>query len=323
MGLMFSDSAVSDRILAALMKLRQPGAFLPPDDLLDRRSVLTEVPINPANGAEKLNGLRIAVDLDDTLLHNSQTCPALWTLGGYEDPQIRPGYTYDHMKMDLRGRLRRLRGRARYDTVDKAHHPSLRAPRVVVAPNLPLLALLSRLRAEGAELTLATASARIRVDYLTARLPVLRQLFGSAILTAEDLAMRSVLAAKGADNPDSPIWQMSAPVHAARPLSLITKTPWALAPAFGGAAYDFLIDDHPGMAALFEAHGLEGRLVRIPGDAVAPAATRQVAEDCRARIAPEISLPPSPDHPVLRIEDPFYWPCMHVRDQLEWKDVHG
>ncbi|SEQ78032.1 hypothetical protein SAMN05428995_10847 [Loktanella sp. DSM 29012] len=317
-------------IILALAALRPAEAIAPPPALLDRTAL--DVPLADPDavdhwagqvlaGQSLPGGLRIALDLDDTLLHGSQTCPALWDRGGYGDPAIVPGWRYDRMQVSWRGRLHLLRGRPRYDAVDRRHHPALTAPRIVVTPDLPMLSVLGWLQTRGAVLGLATASARTRVDLLLDRLPALRALVGPRVMAAEDLAHRLTTAPDDAD----PLWSAAAPAHAARPLSLAAKTPWALAPLWDGAGYDLLVDDSAVTAALMDTAGLGDRLLHIPGGALSPAAGWANAAALLRRLAglPALdSIPAPPPVGALRIEDPLYWPCLHLSDQFE-DPAHG
>ncbi|WP_299938771.1 hypothetical protein [uncultured Pelagimonas sp.] len=312
---------VTSRSEARLAQLRNPEMVAPPADLLVRSKL--EQGLDPiftgSSLAGSVSGVRLAVDLDDTILHNSHTCPDLWALGGYQGRDISPGYKYDDMRGDVRGLLRRLRGRARYDTIRKQSHPYMHNPRVIVAPNRPLLSLLWALKERGAHLVLATASARVRVAYLFERLPILADLFEDAVFCAEDLAARAIEAAH-TNQPDSEIWAMSEGAHAARPFSLMAKTPWALSPGFDGAAYDFLIDDSTLTARLFADQGLGDRLIAISGNAVGARAWDTVAT-CLQRLVGENRFnAPQDDPAILRFEDPLYWPYMHINDQFEAPD---
>ena len=238
------------QIEKALRSLRQNGAALPEIGLIDTRPI--SVPVIPEDALETSissldlsedslgeKGFNLAVDLDDTLLFGSQTCPEIWELGkGYRDPDIRNGFLYQEIPQTFKGRIARRFGRPEYHCVDASAHESLKAPRVIVAPNLPLLSVLIWLKKKGAKIGLATASAQERVDYLFQRLPIFADLFGNRVMSAQDLARRSVEAVNDPDLANLPHYSASKAVHTARPFSIMTKTPWALSPIFDDAPYD-------------------------------------------------------------------------------------
>lgn len=324
----------SRSISNSLANLRLPGPGCVPKDVLGQGNIDSKKLVVPSagyfqfaiDGFQDTAPRRLAVDLDDTLIHGSQTCPGLWDLGrGYSDPAIAPGYRYADMRISLRGRTHLMRGRPRYDAVDRSAHPFMSAPRVIVSPSLPMLSALAWLKERGAILALATASARQRVEWLFDRLPVLQELFGSRVMAAEDLACRTIAAAEGPDDCDTDLWKMSQAVHDARPFSLAAKTPWALAPMFDGEPYDLLIDDSAVTTKLLTDHGLEDRLHQVPGDAFAPAQAWEVVTGLLARLTGQAPAPTGdfPTTEVLRMEDPLYLPLMHRHDQFEWKAEHG
>jgi len=321
--------------------LRRGDMGLPPAESLD--NAVLDMPNVPETAIqtwvewlclqgleERSAALRVAVDLDDTILHGSETCRNLWDIGeGYKDPAIASGYRYSDLKVSWRGRTHLLRGRPRYDAVDRVAHPWFTAPRVVVAPNVPLLSVLQYMKGRGVRLALATTSARQRVEYLFVRLPVLKELFGKVVFAAEDLAARAVEAAEGPEA--TPVWEMSAAVHVARPFSLATKTPWALAPAFGDEPYDLLLDDSELTTDLLRCHGLGGRLLKVDGQAFHPEKAWGTAADFLARIAGRTlsaeeraaAVRLAPPVEVLRFEDPLYLPLMHVTDQFRLGGAYG
>lgn len=320
--LMSKSDPFSYNALAELLVKMRPEVAMPPDDTLETLQVslpgVASIWLEEALQDARVDTLRLAVDLDDTLLHNSYTCPSLWDLGGYYGADILPGYRYGRLSRSAIGWLRALRKRPAYDQISRSRHPFMESPRVIVAPNLPVLQMLQVLKYHGATLVLATASARARVDLLFARLPILGDLFGGAVFAAEDLAWRALEVEKGPQS--DPLWEISAPVHHARPRSLMTKTPWTLAPAFDGAGYDILIDDSRITAQLFTDHGLADRLLAVDPHALTPQAAWCTVSDCLARLS---GRPPPPlpkdlaeDTPVLRFEDPLYWPYMHIKDRF-------
>lgn len=316
--------------VCVLEGLRPNLAVLPPAGLLARAPVEGARPVQSADidhwfgaafGGQRPE--RVCVDLDDTCLHNSVTTKSLWDVGGYYDPAIQPGFDYVQMKRDARGVLRMLRRRPAYDQRDKARYPFLKGPRVVSAPSLPMLHMLSWLKRNGTQLALVTACARERLAVLLTRLPILTELFGDAVYCAEDIVERS--RAFRADAPDPALWSGSIAVHRAAPGSLIAKTPWLVSPLFDGRPYEMLIDDSPETGRLFEAHGLGAHLIEIDGEAVRPAAAWACVRHCVARMigaqapdtVPEIPASILAATPVIRFEDPLYYPLLHITSQFE------
>lgn len=282
--------------------------------------------IAPPNKWRRLKNMRIAVDLDDTIIHGSVTCPGVWKLAqGYSDPKIEPGFKYNDLRFGWKGRIRLLRGRSHYDSVDRSVHRFFETPRVIVVPSVPMISLLFWLKAQGVQMALATLSARSRVEWLFTRLPFLRELFGDAVMNAEDLALRTIEATQVSTDCMCDIWKVSKKAHEARPLSLAAKTPWALAPIFSGQSYDLLIDDSELTARLFNDNGLESWIKNIPRNAYIPQEGWRVVADTLSdvlgtfvsdQLLTEITRD-APKCNILRFEDPLYLPFLHNNDQFE------
>lgn len=305
--------------------LRSYKTFLPPAEHLDTGAIdvlelVQTAPVQAwmtqAFGDRRPD--RVCVDLDDTCLHNSVTTPSLWDLGGYYDPAIVAGFRYRHMRRDLAGRLRQLRGRPAYDQCDKTRYPFLQGPRVIAAPSLPMLQMLYWLKENGTQLALVSASAQARVAHLCARLPILSELFGAAIYCAEDIVARTGAIAGTLADPGP--WHCSAALHQAAPNTLIAKTPLLVAPLFEGQSFDVLIDDSVETGQLFEAHGLGACVIRIDHDAAAPPAAWTCVRACVARMTgtppPEVPAPLVAATQVIRFEDPLYYPLLHVSSRF-------
>ena len=282
-----------------------------------------------------LIGRLVAVDLDDTLLHSSYTRPEL-----VREPPRDSGrsvfacYRYSEMRHSLWRTLRfGLRATA-YERVDRRRHPALGAPRVLIRPNIALISCLVWLKQQGVTLVLTTATSLLRVDYLRARLPIIDVLFGPRIVAAEHLGERAEAAAKRLVQPalmPCKIWQISAELHRRRPLSIMAKSPWAVATALGMPAYDLLVDDSATTAELLRESGLNARLLWIAPDDLQPAYAVSVLAAIVDRLTG--APPPSQTQPLagssliadlalpepeaVLIEDPWYYPLLHVRDQIE------
>ena len=126
-------------------------------------------------------------------------------------------------------------------------------------------------------------------------------------------------------------WQISAELHRRRPLSIMAKSPWAVATALDAPAYDLLVDDSATTAALLRESGLNARLLWITPDALQPAYAVSVLAAIVDRLAG--APPPAQTRPLagssltvdltlpepeaVLIEDPWYYPLLHVRDQIK------
>lgn len=277
----------------------------------------------------KLDGMNIAVDLDDTLLFGSITISNLWSQGsGYADKNIVDGYAYAKMKKSVRGHYNAWRGRPKYDQVCRQANPYMANPRVVVALNMPLLSMLNWAKTRGATLSLVTASARQRVDYLKRRLPILNDLFDDRVMAAEDIAGRLLSIESGiGPNAKEKIWARSANMHMNRPNSLAAKSPWLVSPLFDGQSFDMLLDDSSVTYELFKETRLENSLYRIHHHNLDPQKLWSQAIQFGASLRPGESLPASasdfPECQPTLIEDPLYWPLLHKVDQLDWGADHG
>jgi hypothetical protein len=282
-----------------------------------------------------LSGRFVVVDLDDTLLHSSYTCPTLVL----EPPPgagtaSLAGYRYSEMRQSLWRTLKfGLRATA-YDRVDRRSHPALVAPRVIVRPNIALISCLLWLKKQGVSLALATASSTFRLDYLRARLPFIDDLFGDSIVSAEHLYDRATAAAAQLErSPAIPcrMWQISSELHRLRPHSIMAKSPWAVATALNMPAYDLLVDDSAVTAALLRESGLGARLLWIAQDALQTAYAVSVLAAILERLGGAPPPPQTrplvcssltanltlPETETILLEDPWYYPLLHARDQFE------
>ena len=327
----------NNKIEHALQSLRENEHFLPSAEFISFDPISTPlIALETLNIDESLAAvieqvedgldLTIAVDLDDTLLFGSHTCPEIWDFAaGYRDPNIRGGFEYSRLRHSWRGRIAKLVGRPDFHCVDNDRHAFINAPRVIVAPNIPLLSTLAWLKGKGATIGLATASSRERIEYLFKRIPILFELFADRVMDATQLAERSIIAEEQRETIDPNKWAGSIQVHQERPFSILTKTPWALSPMFKGKPYDLILDDSSTMADLFSSAGL-GHLVCKP---VAPFTGNEsvwgVIKTCLCHISSrnqnigeEIAYSDLPSPIDVRFEDPLYWPYLHFKDQISW-----
>jgi len=275
----------------------------------------------------------VVVDLDDTLLHGSFTQPGV--VFSEQHAPLAPGYRYGALRRSwlrtLKHGWRGWRQGTPYHTVDRDRYPSFEAPWVVVKPNVPLLICLRWLRREKVRLALASATSALRLSYLRARLPILDETFDAGFVAAEQLHERACLATtSNVDRLSEPGWDMSRGLHEKRPRSIMVKSPWAIATALSISPFDVLVDDSLIIADLFAKGGLSDRIVRTTPDRAdmphAIATLLSVLDRLEGKPSaphlsslleklPAVSTTSPPRSPM--IEDPFYFPLLHVRDQTE------
>ncbi|MEM9153503.1 MAG: hypothetical protein AAGB13_00505 [Cyanobacteria bacterium P01_F01_bin.33] len=345
---------VEERVAAMLQTLRRSRVDLPTPDLLERTPISMPAESEFDATAEALGrsfpaGVMLAFDLDDTLLNVSYTCGEDWV--PLPDRAMPPADSIQYHRM-RRSPWRvlkygwRLPQRFQYSP---QRYPFLRNPQVFVQIRPGLVAALRGLKAAGVRLALVTASARARVEFLLVRLPQLRELFveGDRLLVAaaEDLLRVSsdLYLQPECYSARSELDTLSLAVHACRPLSLAMKTPWALRQILDAGDYDLLIDDSATTAAHMRANGLGRKVLEI--DARQPqtdyvidilqAARRQL--ECGLDLHSARSIASAPvaresagnrqtgydpaTYPHLRLEDPLYYPLIHLSDRVEARYV--
>lgn len=319
---------------------RQPPPTIPPAEIWAEQEIPVEIisaedmenifaEFSIETDSSKLDGMNIAVDLDDTLLFGSFTVSNLWSLGsGYGDKNIVDGYAYAKMRKSLRGRYNALLGRPGYDQICRRTNPYMEYPRVVVALNTPLVSALNWAKTRGANLALVTASARQRADYLTRRLPILNDLFGNRVMAAEDIAARLLdVDLEVGLNTNETTWTKSFRIHANRPNSLAAKSPWLVSPLFDGQSFDMLLDDSNVTYEAFQKSGLESCLFRIHHhDLDREKLWMQAVQFGAGVCLSECKLGGAGGFPEFHdtlIEDVLYWPLLHKDDQLDWGADHG
>lgn len=318
-----------------------PTAIFPPDEwvnwepiALDRDRAVwdnyqQQIPwLSPI---ETLPKLKVVIDLDETLLLNSYSCPKIWEIGeGYEDRKIYPAYCYSQMKKPLRGRLQRmLFGRTHYDTADKTAYPFLQNPRHIVLFRPGMLSGLAWLAQKEVELILVTASARQRVDYLLKRFPLLKEVFGDRVISANEIMKYYLSLASGVSQIQD---QASGQAFRKRPWSLAIKTPDLVNQILGNGGYDLIVDDSEMLIETIQETPLRDRALWVRSDLplsnygmqiVATIAAKVMAENkplSPQRLEPDSQLlfveTVSNPNQFVRLEDPYYWPLCHGRDQL-------
>ncbi len=335
-----SNQQDSNQVVAQLLQTLRlnPEAIIPPSEWIIRSPISLKYDravwdnyqqqIPWLSNIETLPKLKVVIDLDETLLLNSYRCPKIWEIGeGYEDRKIYPAYGYSQMKKPLRGRLQRMFGRTHYDTADKTAYPFLQNPRHIVLFRPGMLSGLAWLAQKGVELILVTASARQRVDYLLKRFPILKEVFGDHVISANEIMKYYLSLASGVSQIQD---QASGQAFGKRPWSLAIKTPDLVNQILGNGGYDLIVDDSEMLIETIQETPLRALWVRpdLPlsnygMQIVATIAAKVLAEDKQLspeRLEPDSQLlfveTVSNLDQFVRLEDPYYWPLCHGCDQL-------
>ena len=285
------------------------------------------------NWTSKVSGRTVVIDLDETLLINSQICPELWQVGrGYQDWTIYSAYKYAFMGKTWQGHLRKALGKPHYDTADVQKYPFLKNPRHIVMFRPGMLSGLDWLKTQGVQLILVTASAQQRVDYLLKRFPLMAEVFDGHIITANDMASYYLTTAQQYQVRKD---QASSQIHRQRPSSLAAKTPALVSSILDIGDYDLIVDDSTMTAELFSMTELRHRLLWVRSDLPVGGYGLQIIAEIVARLTQRLYSQPLKDHQILqlqpdlrydqftkarhppvRLEDPYYWPLCHFSDQL-------
>jgi len=279
---------------------------------------------------------KVVIDLDDTLLLNSYSCPEIWEIGdGYQDNDIYPAYQYSKMRKTWRGRLKRVWGRTEYDTADQTAYPFLQNPRHIVMFRPGMLSGLAWLAKRGAELILVTASARQRVTYLLKRFPMLAEVFGNRIISANEMVKYYLTKASYRSQISD---QASRQAFEKRPFSLAIKTPDLVNQILSNGGYDLIVDDSKFLTKTLQETSLRDRVLRVRSDLAISNYGLQIVEAIAARVMAEPqNFPKSSgikqltsnshcqpivsNNNLVRLEDPYYWPLCHGRDQLSQLEI--
>jgi hypothetical protein len=281
---------------------------------------------------QKLPNYKVVIDLDETLLLNSYSCPEIWEIGGgYQDDEIYPAYQYSQMRKTWRGRFKRILGRTDYDTADQNAYPFLQNPRHIVMFRPGMLGGLAWLAEKGVELILVTASARQRVTYLLKRFPLLAEVFGDRVICANEIMHSYLTQISSATQIND---EASRQAFEKRPFSLAIKTPDLINRILGNGGYDLIVDDSAILAETFQETPLRDRLLWVRSDLAVSDYGMQIVAAITASIMkePELFLKASAlkkldlafesrqivpsSSQMIRLEDPYCWPLCHGRDQL-------
>ncbi|MFP4254638.1 MAG: HAD family hydrolase [Halothece sp.] len=321
-----------------------PTAILPPDEWinwepisLQRDRAIWQTYCQQVSWLSQLDAqtfppYQVVIDLDDTLLLNSYTSPELWKIGeGYQDEAIYPAYKYSKMRKTWQGRFKRVLGRTHYDTADHRAYPFLRNPRHIVMFRPGMLSGLAWLAQRGVEFILVTASAQQRVRYLLKRFPMLVEVFGNRIISADDMVQYYLTQATSEEQIQD---QASRQAFKKRPFSLGIKTPDLVNQILGNGGYDLIVDDSEVLAETLSGTPLRDRAVWVRSDLAISSYGVQIVAEITARMmgkpisqesnlkrlepnSESFSIPLSGDQ-LIRLEDPYYWPLCHRHDQLKF-----
>ncbi|MCC5804841.1 MAG: hypothetical protein JJU00_00815 [Opitutales bacterium] len=312
-----------DSLLAeALAACRPDGAVLVDEAFLDATPLITEGALRSASpfevgvreaGRRLGAGRRIVFDLDDTLLNTDFTAKDGWFPDPLENAPGVDAWRYAAMRRDPWRTLRNGWRLPRRYSYSPRTYPFLGNPRVRAQWRPGVFAFLTGLREGGAELYLASATARARWRYLGTRFPLLNALFPDGhAACAEDL-LAAALEAE------------SAQADAATAGGFFYgKTPGLLRRAFGIEAFDTLVDDSAYVARAYAALGAENSVLHVPpgdphGDAVARIAAelarRFASKDAAAAASSALTGGEVKPLAVHRFEDPFYYPTLHIPER--------
>ncbi|OKH11501.1 HAD family hydrolase [[Limnothrix rosea] IAM M-220] len=273
----------------------------------------------------ELAGKVAVFDLDETILMNSFISPEIWELGdGYTDKTIVPAFYYSMLQSSLKGRFQKLLGRTHYDTKNTKRHPFLQQPRHIVMCRPGMLYGLNWLKNQGVVLILATASARERVQYLSHRFAMFREIFEDRIITANEIAYFY-----GQNREMSEISMVEKNILLQRPQSLAAKVPAIFNFFLKINDYDVLVDDSQTTTKIFKNTPLTEKLLPIKSDqAVSSYGLKIIIKTVERLLGRSLNTSiknhGSQQQPwrdiITRVEDPYYWPLCHMSDQLKLND---
>lgn len=344
-------SAKEAAIHRALSVLRPPDAKPVPEEFLVREPIRRDARIPGEHtfdqavfaGAASMTFLRgrvLVFDLDDTLLTTNYICGDEWDTPppGMHPSMPVPSIAYPKMRRSraywLKAGWRRPL-RARYDS---GRYPFLKNPEVTAQLRPGALALLHGLREAGARLVLMTICARERLHFLFQRLPLLGKAFtdpetGSfQVLSAEDLVYNLLVWVRSRQpkppetlDPDMTMdWQAGVDLHESQPMRFSLKTLPVLNADLGLARLDLLIDDSSSGEDAYRKAGLSHRFLKAPrADPYNPVVLGWIRElrerfsdDKGRKSHPERAIPVMDEYPIIRFEDPLYFPFVHMEEEL-------
>ncbi len=299
----------------ALAACRPDGAVMPAAAYVDTTPLLAEGALHSASafeaglreaGRRMGSGRRIVFDLDDTLLNTDFTAKDGWYPDPLDDAPGTDAWRYAAMQRSPWLTLRNGWRLPRRHTYSPRVHPFLNNPRIRAQWRPGVFAFLTGLREGGAELYLASATARARWHYLGTRYPLLNALFPQGNVACAEELLAAALDAGEAGG------------------FFYSKTPDLLRRAFCSEKIDTIVDDSAFVARAYAALGEEKRLLQVPpGDPHGDAVARVAAELARrfgnkdAAAAASAALNGGRVKPLAahRFEDPYYYPTLHIPER--------
>lgn len=275
----------------------------------------------------------VAIDLDETLLNNSYICRSEWNDFAGNTTYFE-SICYDRLRRSLRGWLSFFKRKPKRQQYDSRTYPFLSHPEVDVQLRPGFTGGLKALKKNGAELFLVTTSARPRVEFLCSRLPVLNELFEENIGCAEEICKQVMWIDQMSDQDlrkesKLPVEMFDASVqaHRLRPRSLAMKTPLLLERLFGIPGCDLLVDDSKCTAEYFDKAGLNDWLLLVDGGQPNTGYGMEILDAIVMRLNSEPDAPQFVEYtgrydellqgrPLIRMEDPLYYPYLHKYDQI-------
>jgi len=332
----------------SLKTIRILDSIIPDKNFLDFSSIVedyADIPETPFDSkikkiaANTPAGSVIAVDLDDTLLTNSYVCKNSWHDEGLNKAfRYTLSLKYSAMTRSLGRFLKYFWYFSRRLQHDPERYPFLRNPDVISEVRPGMLWALSGFRDANCKLILISATARRRLSFLLARLPILKKIFTIndklCVISAEDILDKSSEITKKLEEENikklSAEDRLSLKAHIKRPMSLALKTPYLVGKILGMGTYDVLIDDSTVTFQCFKDAGLGHKIIKVSPvfphtsyamDIVGKVISRlknKRKEDNEVRFSgSNVRIFNAKNYPYIRFEDPLYYPLIHVRDQVE------
>ena len=204
---------------------------------------------------------RIIFDLDDTLLVSSWTHHEQWSFSEYIPvTSCWPRLSIDHIVYTCA--RRRLIGFF-FRSFERRLPPTVE---VQLRPGA--ISMLERLRSQGFELALVTASARVRVHFLSKVFKDFFSIFVDSKGIRRVYAAEDIIASYARLNFNAAGFADSIALHTNERPSLAHKTPLLISQMINGwGGYDLLVDDSTETKEIFSRYGMAGKLLSVDGNA--------------------------------------------------------
>ena len=280
-------------------------------------------------GSALASGKHIVFDLDETLLNTDFTAKEHWhpdPLAGMPGALGVESLRYNAMRVDLKRLVCNGRSARRRYRYSPAKYPFLNNPRIRAQWRPGVLALLAGLRAGGATLYLATASAERRWDFLRQRFPLLDDLFPKRRVACGErlFATACELAFGAADQAGD---DLEIKHLRERNAFFYLKTPQLLRAAFRAEELDLLVDDSIAAKEAYAFLGCSDRILPVSPIDPHGGAAGKIAEGLDQALAAETGFKAEAflsveawSHTLrhssfLRFEDPLYWPLVNIPER--------